>query len=488
MKLPLVSSLAGRVALASALAAALGGSVAALSTGITARELVSKHEKKNLKAVARELSDELLEELDELRTGEDDDDEPDERLERAQLQRLAQQPDGEQRVLARLLAHELEDVKLPGARAVVRAAQDVVAGDPRLPHPARGDCDLTVYQGTSLRACTVPLGERTLTLVVSADAERDRSALIGQALWVGLLAGALLGGLLSYFVSRWALSPLMALRDRVRALPVEDAEPARLGAVAAQVEVEELRSAIAQLVERLGAALKQAQSFAAEAAHELRTPLTTIGGELELLAEANAWDPAALARVRAQVSALTELVQRLLVLALPMRVDAASAEVVDLSDVLRSAEQAFSAEQRARLIVQLADDVIVRGDSALLRALLVNALGNALKFSTDQVQVQIATLADHATIDVIDSGPGIAASERELVFMPFYRSAAARAGGASGHGIGLALIARVAWLHNGQVQLLDRTRGTHLSVTLPAWDVRASAASSRVGARAGAGP
>ncbi|MEY4509766.1 MAG: hypothetical protein RLZZ450_1888, partial [Pseudomonadota bacterium] len=74
-----------------------------------------------------------------------------------------------------------------------------------------------------------------------------------------------------------------------------------------------------------------------------------------------------------------------------------------------------------------------------------------------------------ARIDVIDDGPGIAASERERVFVPFYRSPEARASGASGHGIGLSLIARVAWQHDGKVELVERAHGTHLSVTLPTW-------------------
>ncbi|MEY4510251.1 MAG: hypothetical protein RLZZ450_2373, partial [Pseudomonadota bacterium] len=464
MKLALRSSLAGRVALASALAAALGGSVAALSTGITARELVSKHEKKNLKAAARELADEVRDELEEL-AEPDDDDEPDEHAERVELTQLAVHPDGERLVLTKLLAHELGDVKLPSATAVIRRRGQVIVGDARLPFPERGDCDVTVHLGTQVRACTVAMGNDTLTLVVNADDERDRSALIVQSLWVGLLAGALLGGLFSYFVSRWALSPLLVLRDRVRALPVDDADPARLGGVAAQVEVEELRAAIAQLVERLGAALQQAEAFSAEAAHELRTPLTTIGGELDLIAEQTTLDKVALSRVRTQVAALTGLVQRLLVLAQPRRVHAERGEVVDLSDVVEAAQTALSATERARLVLQVADDVIVRGDGALLRALLVNAVGNALKFSTGPVEVHIRADDQVARIDVIDDGPGIAASERERVFVPFYRSPEARASGASGHGIGLSLIARVAWQHDGKVELVERAHGTHLSVT-----------------------
>jgi signal transduction histidine kinase len=452
-------SLAGRVALASALAAALGGISAALSTGVTARELVSQQEQKSVRAEAKDLAKEVLEELEE------DADEY-----RAALAGAAPVAPGVDPLLTLVLAHELEDVKLPSALAAIHDARGLLAGAPDLPRPERNECVLVTHRERPLRACTVAMRGRMLTLAASAGGERERSTLIVRALWVGLSLGALLGGLVGYFLSRWALSPLQQLRDRVRAMPSDDPHASRLGDVSPQLEVEELRSAIANLVERLGAALKQAQSFAAEAAHELRTPLTTIGGELELIAESGASDPAALARVRTQVAGLTELVQRLLVLAQPSRLPPESAELVDLSDVAEAALAAFAPDRGARVQTRLADDVIVRGDAALLRALLVNALDNALKFSSDDVDLSIGSADGQARIDVIDRGVGIAAAERERVFMPFYRAAAVRAGGTGGHGIGLSLIARVAWSHGGQAQLLEQAVGTHLSVRLPLWN------------------
>ncbi len=174
------------------------------------------------------------------------------------------------------------------------------------------------------------------------------------------------------------------------------------------------------------AALRQAQSFAAEAAHELRTPLTTLAGELELLEEVH--DPGAVARVRAQVSGLTGLVQRLLVLAQANRLPDAQREVVDLSDV--ASEALASLRDPTRVTTRIDDDVIVRGDQTLLRALLQDALENALKFSSGPVQLRIAQ-AGEACIEVDDEGPGIPAAERERVFQPFYRSPSARAGGRS---------------------------------------------------------
>lgn len=452
-------SLSSRVALASAMAAAIGGTAAALSMGVTAKELVTKQENKSLKAAARALAREVMDELDDDGDGH-----------RKGRARLLSIDDPDHKKLELALNHELEDVKLPGARAVVRDRERVILGDPRLPTPSFGDCELVTYDNQEARGCTVAMGLYALTLVADADAERDRNVLIGRALIVGLLCGALLGGLASFVIARWALSPLTTLRDRVRGLRVDDARPEQLGPPARQIELEELRAAIAQLVERLSAALHQAKAFAAEAAHELRTPLTTIGGELELLAEvAREADRPALTRVQGQVTGLTALVQRLLVLAQPSRLEAEQTELVDLSDVTQAAFDGLATDAAARVETQVADDVVVRGDATLLRALVINALDNALKFSSGRVQLVIAQHDAQARIDVIDDGPGVPPEERARVFTPFYRSPEVRADGASGHGIGLSLIARVAWRHGGSAFFIDAEKGAHLRVSLPAW-------------------
>ncbi|HEY6879450.1 MAG TPA: ATP-binding protein, partial [Polyangiales bacterium] len=143
----------------------------------------------------------------------------------------------------------------------------------------------------------------------------------------------------------------------------------------------------------------------------------------------------------------------------------AQMEVVDLTDV---ADAALAALDRTRIEIEADDDVIVRGDQTLLRALVLNALENALKFSEGPVALRIRK-GSEARIEVDDRGPGVPPEERERVFRPFYRSALARAGGASGHGIGLALIARVAWVHGGRAEFVESPRGAALRVHLPLW-------------------
>jgi signal transduction histidine kinase len=337
-----------------------------------------------------------------------------------------------------------------------------------LPELSANECaKLTLGDGI-VRACTMTVSQgATVTLAMSTQGEQARNTLLVRALCVGTLGGAALGGLLSYFLARWAIAPLNRLRDGVRRVRAEDPDIEPLREVASQVEVEELRSSVANLIERLASALSHAQAFAAEAAHELRTPLTTIAGELELLLEEKEAKSEALLRTREQVLDLTELVQRLLVLAHARPLAVHETEVVDLSDVVAFVEEELEPMDRTRVHSTCEEDVLVAGDAALLRSLLRNAVGNALKFSSGPVRIALTQSGESALLDVTDEGPGVSAAERERVFAPFYRSAIVRARGTKGHGLGLALIASVARRHAGSAEFLSTEQGAHLRIRLP---------------------
>ncbi|MBI5514006.1 MAG: HAMP domain-containing histidine kinase, partial [Deltaproteobacteria bacterium] len=269
------------------------------------------------------------------------------------------------------------------------------------------------------------------------------------------------------------VGPLARLRAAVAGLRADAPDPQRLGPLEGYEEVDALRAALADLLTRHGAALAQSRRFAADAAHELRTPLTMMQAELELAAEREdlpAGVAASLARVRSTLGVLSSLSEHLLILAAPLDRVRLDRDAVALSDVVREAIAALDPPRRARVASELDDDAVVRGDATLLRALIDNALDNALKFApAGAVTVRVSREPDAAVLRVVDEGPGVAPGQRERVFEPFYRTAAARAGATRGHGVGLALIAHVARAHGGDARFEDATRGASLRVTLPPW-------------------
>jgi two-component system OmpR family sensor kinase len=450
-----------RVAVVGAAAAAIGGALAAAVSGIVASRLVATHEDDVVLATAFELADEIIEELEELEEdGEVDDDEDIE-------------IDAEGRpILASVLAHELKDVKQPGANAVILEQGRAIAGDPSVPAAPQRACTTTGHGPMARRVCAVPLqGERVLVLAVSAVDERERFALVAWALVIGALVGAAAGGVLSHRGAAWAMAPVTDLRDRVRAIDPAAPRSELLDPPARHAEIEALREAVAELVERLGESLAHAQSFAAQAAHELRTPLSLLAGELELMLESTtltADDARIIERLRMNVADLVALTQRLLVLAGPGRLPVEVGEPVDLSDVLEAVLENVTPAQATRIRATTADDVVVRGDPELLRSMLHNAVDNALKFSSGPVELSVSANED-AILDVVDHGPGVAAGDRRRIFAPFVRGRGESARTVPGHGIGLALIAHVVQAHGGRAAFVDVPSGACLRIRLPLW-------------------
>ena len=119
-----------------------------------------------------------------------------------------------------------------------------------------------------------------------------------------------------------------------------------------------------------------------------------------------------------------------------------------------------------------ARDAVLPGDARLLRRLIRNLLENAQRHGGQGVSLSVSADAKHVQIEVADRGPGVAASERERIFEPFYRSSQAseRHGGV---GLGLSLVRSIARQHGGSVQCLPleavgaESPGARFVVSLP---------------------
>lgn len=450
--------LAHRVAWSSAVSAAVGGLLASAVSGFMGQMWVERAEDRELLRVTHELADELEEELEE---GEEDDS-PDER-------RHFKDVHGP-RTLHNILVHELESVRLRQPRAAVRAGGIVVAGEEGLPDPDPGECVNTTGPAP-LRVCGSSFLGHRLALAKSAAGELERRSSFLAAVALGIISAAILAGLGSLFVARWALAPLDQLLARVRAVRSERPRPDELRTPVHYAELEELRGAIFDLVERLADALDRARAFAFQAAHELRTPLAALRGEMELLAEAEP-NLKELGTIQKRLVRLNELVERLLTLATPGDDLHRTGRAVDLADVLSEVMRDLE-ERSARVTLHLIEDPVVRGDEQLLRSVLFNAIENALKFSEgaedSRVIVEISEREGRIVVRVTDHGVGMTESERERAFIGFYRSARARAFKIPGHGIGVALMQHVTRAHGGELRYLPVARGTVLEIDLPAF-------------------
>lgn len=216
--------------------------------------------------------------------------------------------------------------------------------------------------------------------------------------------------------------------------------------------------------------------------HDFRTPLTTImGNATTLLLQGGMIDDARrlalLQDLLAEAQHLHTLTSNLLELTrLEEGAVCMSPEWCHADEIVEESLAAMRLRLGGRRIeVDVGDETLVWCDPTLVALVLHNLLDNAARHagSGGRVRVEVTVGAEEVgkppqwQLRVIDSGPGVPAAEREALFKKFHR--AHREGGASGHGLGLAICAAVAKLHGGTLALRSdhEGEGACFEMTLP---------------------
>jgi signal transduction histidine kinase len=274
----------------------------------------------------------------------------------------------------------------------------------------------------------------------------------------------------AWIVSR-GLLPLRYVTAEVQRRDVRSLTPLALRDLPR--EIEPLVGELNRLLARLQQAFAAQRAFISDAAHELRSPLTALRLQLQLLDSAP--DEAARAEARGRLGAAVEraihLAEQLLTLA---RTDpqeaAAEFAAVDLCACAARGitdMHDFALARDIELSLEAEPDVRIQGDAEALRILVRNLVDNAVRYSPAKagVNVRCSATPETALLEVTDSGPGIAAADKDRVFDRFYRRAAAQE---SGTGLGLAIVKAIAERHGGQVVLDDAPGGgLRVAVTFP---------------------
>jgi two-component system OmpR family sensor kinase len=222
-------------------------------------------------------------------------------------------------------------------------------------------------------------------------------------------------------------------------------------------------------------ALEERRRFIQRLDHEMKNPLTII-----LLGLSNLQNSPNLSREESSsLGRAMQQVQRLQKLIVDLRwlteLDARTTERnrLDLREVIRDAVHSACPDEispRIRVRYQEVPWPVgpVRGDRDLLVTALRNLLDNALKFTREDGQVEIRASDDGRTVtlEVADTGIGIAEEEIPYIFEELYRGQNAKR--ISGSGMGLALVQRIVTLHRGAIRVRTREgSGTVISIHLP---------------------
>ena len=350
--------------------------------------------------------------------------------------------------------------------AAMMARMHGVAAVPGSTAPGQGDAVTAPVVAASGR-----VGDVTLTFPTGdvPSPERQLRQALGRTAMAGAVAAAAVALVVALYVGTRLTRPLSALTTAAGRLSQGDLS-ARAGATGAPGELGELAAAFDAMAASLEHEDQLRRSLVGDLAHELRTPLTILRAQTEALVDGvTPPDQATMVSLHDEVLRLTRLVADLETLA---AADAArlhlDAGPVDLADVASAvADEARATADGVTITVEAAPTP-VSGDGGRLHQIALNLLANAVKFTPAGGSVTVRSWSDAggAHLEVLDTGPGLAPGEQDVIFDRFSQGGAGKAAG--GSGIGLAVAAELAGAHGGTLTAANRPAGgARFTLTLP---------------------
>ena len=283
---------------------------------------------------------------------------------------------------------------------------------------------------------------------------------------------ALLGGVVTYFISGHALRPIKEFSDKIEEVQAQNLSDSRIEENNVK-ELNKLGISYNNMLERLSNAFEIQRQFTANAAHELRTPLALMQVQLDLYNSAthpgnDADTLQTIKMVTEQNDKLNRMVKTLLDMSELQSVGRDDKIILDaiVEEVLADLEP-LAVEKNIKLIGKCEDATMV-GSDILIYRLVYNLVENAIKYNHPLGQVTVTAYQrnKHVYLSVEDTGSGIPKELRERVFEPFFRVDKSRSRELGGVGLGLALVHEIVRVHDGSICIKSgKTGGTIFEVT-----------------------
>ena len=283
---------------------------------------------------------------------------------------------------------------------------------------------------------------------------------------------ALLGGVVTYFISGHALRPIREFSDKIEEVQAQNLSDSRIEENNVK-ELNQLGISYNKMLERLSEAFEIQRQFTANAAHELRTPLALMQVQLDLYNSAShpgndADTLQTIKMVTEQNDKLNRMVKTLLDMSELQTVGRDDKIILDaiVEEVLADLEP-LAVEKNIKLIGKC-EDATMTGSDILIYRLVYNLGENAIKYNHPLGQVTVTAYQrnKHVYLSVEDTGSGIPEELRERVFEPFFRVDKSRSRELGGVGLGLAFVREIVRVHDGSICIKSgKTGGTIFEVT-----------------------
>jgi signal transduction histidine kinase len=285
-----------------------------------------------------------------------------------------------------------------------------------------------------------------------------------------LVGVILLGAIGGYALSQGVHRRLSAITGTAEAI-IDGDMARRVPLRGSRDDLDRLAMTFNRMLDRIASLMESLKQVSDDIAHDMRTPLTRLRQKLELafLQSGNA-DPVLESSLLDLDAILETFAASLRIAQIEGGARRAGFRPTDLESVARTVVDAFAPsaeESRQSLALTSGGSVVVDGDPELLTQMLVNLVENALRHAGEDAAIDVAATreASGPALTVTDNGPGVPASEYGRLFDRFYRLEQSRS--SPGSGLGLALVAAVATLHDATVRLDDAKPGLVARVSFP---------------------
>ena len=295
--------------------------------------------------------------------------------------------------------------------------------------------------------------------VYNNKADYKKNSLIISALL------ALLGGVVTYFISGHALRPIREFSDKIEKVQAQNLADSRIEENQVE-ELNQLSVSYNKMLERLSDAFEIQRQFTANAAHELRTPLALMQVQLDLYNSTRhpGSDEETLQTIKMvteQNDRLGKMVKTLLDMSELQTVGRDDKIIVDaLVDEVLADLEPLAQEKNIKLIGKC-ENITMVGSDILIYRLVYNLVENAIKYNHTggQVTVTADRKEKQVHLSVADTGNGIPEELRERVFEPFFRVDKSRSRALGGVGLGLALVHEIVRVHDGSITVRSNPSG-----------------------------
>lgn len=295
--------------------------------------------------------------------------------------------------------------------------------------------------------------------VYNNKADYRKTSLILSALM------ALLGGVITFFISGHALKPLSEFSDKIEKVQAQNLAASRIEENKVK-ELNQLSISYNKMLERLSESFETQRQFTANAAHELRTPLAVMQVQLDLYNATEHPDndecsQKTLKMVTEQNERLSKMVKTLLDMSELQTVARDEEIALDalVEEVLADLEPL--AQKKGITLIGNCEALTMTGSDILIYRLVYNLVENAIKYnrSDGQVTVTVAKKDQNIILSVADTGNGIPEELKDKIFEPFFRIDKSRSRALGGVGLGLALVYEIVRVHNGNITVKDNPAG-----------------------------